>query len=180
MTAMTVEAAARRITADEFLSHDYPVGSELIDGVVFPNDPDFRHQRLCARVHRALDRWAEGPDGHSEAGWGGNWVLGDRHVYKPDVWWAATPPTGSRHEGPPDLAVEVRSPKTWHRDIGRKLAQYGAAGTKELWLVDTPARTVLVYRAGSFDDALEIGPGEKLTSPQLPGFVLALDELFAP
>lgn len=50
--------------------------------------------------------------------------------------------------------------------------------TKELWLVDTPARTVLVYRAGAYDDALELGSGEQLTSPLL-GFTLPIDELFA-
>jgi Uncharacterized protein conserved in cyanobacteria len=179
MTAMTVQAATGRITAHEFLSHDHPIGSELIDGVVHVNDPGFRHQRICGRLYRALAQWADEPDGPGEVGWGGNWVLTDLHVYKPDVWWTTTAPSGSRHDGPPDLAVEVRSQGTWHRDIGRKLAEYGAAGTKELWLVDTPAATVLVYRAGSFDDAIEVGPGERLTSPLLPGFTLAIDELFA-
>jgi hypothetical protein len=39
---------------------------------------------------------------------------------------------------------------------------------------------VLVYRAGeSLDDASEVGPGETLTSPLLPGFSLPIDELFA-
>ncbi|MGH3612082.1 MAG: hypothetical protein ACRDRK_05615 [Pseudonocardia sp.] len=52
-------------------------------------------------------------------------------------------------------------------------------GTKELWLVDTPAHTMLVYRAGSFDDVVEVGPGEQLTSPLLPSFALPVGELFA-
>lgn len=181
MTVRTAAAhpPAARITADEFLSHDYPIGSELIDGVVHVNDPGFRHQEVAGRIYRAFATWSEGPAGRGRAGYGGNWVLSDGHVYKPDVWWAATPPTGSRHAGPPELAVEVRSPKTWHRDIGRKLTEYGAAGTQELWLVDTPASTVLVYRAGSFDDAVEVGPDEQLTSPLLPGFALTINELFA-
>lgn len=38
MTAMTADVASTRITADEFLSRDYPIGSELIDGVVFEAD----------------------------------------------------------------------------------------------------------------------------------------------
>lgn len=178
MTAMTVQATTR-ISADEFLSRDYPIGSELIDGVVHVNDPGFRHQTLCSRIYDALRDWTRGEHGHGKVGWGGNWVLTDHHVYKPDVWWIPTPPTGSRHDGPPALAVEVRSPGTWHRDIGRKLDEYGAADTKELWLVDTPAATVLVYRSGSFDDAIEVGPGEQLTCPLLPGLTVAIDELFA-
>lgn len=179
MTAMTVSATTARITADEFLSRDYPIGSELIDGMVHVSDPDFQHQDVCLRIIAALLAWIGGPSGAGKMGYGGNWVLNDGHVYKPDVWWTATPPTGTRHDGPPDLAIEVRSPRMWHRDIGPKRDEYRAAGTKELWLVDTPARTVLVYRVGSFDDAVEVGPGEQLTTPLLPGFALATGELFA-
>jgi hypothetical protein len=45
------------------------------------------------------------------------------------------------------------------------------------------AETVLVFRrsapdVATFDVALELGRGETLTSPQLPGFELALDDLF--
>lgn len=39
MTAVTTT----RISADEFLSGDYPTGSELIDGVVHMIDATFRH-----------------------------------------------------------------------------------------------------------------------------------------
>lgn len=178
MTAMTVTTT--RISADEFLSGDYPIGSELIDGVVHVNDATFLHQRICSRCYEAIFLWTRAAAGFGRVGWGGNWVLSDSHVYKPDVWWAAVPPDGTRHDGPPDLAVEVRSPKTWHLDIGAKRDEYRRSGTKELWLVDTPARTVFVYRAGeSLDEALELGPGEQLISPLLPGFALAIDDLFA-
>jgi len=39
----------------------------------------------------------------------------------------------SGHDGPPDLAVEVRSPGSWHLDIGPKRDVYEASGTEELW-----------------------------------------------
>ena len=179
MTAMTVRTATALISADEFLSQDHPIGSELIDGVVYLNDPNFRHQLLCSRINEALLLWSRGSDGQGRPGWGGNWVLTDRNVYKPDVWWMANAPSGSRHDGPPDLGVEVRSPGTWHRDIGRKLKRYHEAGTQELWLVDTPANTVLVFRTGAFSEPREVAPGQQLTSPLLPGFALPIDELFA-
>jgi Uma2 family endonuclease len=179
MTAMTVRTATALISADEFLSQDHPIGSELIDGAVYVNDPGFRHQRICRRLFAALDGWVRAHDDTGEAGWGGNWVLNDRNVYKPEVWWTATAPQGARHDGPPDLAVEVRSPGTWHRDVGRKLQRYREAGTKELWLVDTPASTVLVYRVEGFSEPVEVGPGTRLGSPLLPGFALPIDELFA-
>ncbi len=56
---------------------------------------------------------------------------------------------------------------------------YRDAGPRELWLVDTPASSVLIYRAGSFGEPTEVGPGEQLTSRPLPGFALPIDELLA-
>lgn len=183
MTAMTVPAAAPRITAEEFLADDYPVGSELVDGVVHRNDPAFLHQEVVSRLLRALAAWAASEEGHGRAGVGGNWVLDDRHVYKPDVWWRAVRPRGTRNDGPPDLAVEVRSPGTWALDVGPKLRRYGTAGTAELWLVDPPAQSVLVFRrdgsGAGFAAAVEIGGAEALSSPLLPGFALTPGELFA-
>jgi Uma2 family endonuclease len=58
--------------------------------------------------------------------------------------------------------------------------EFPRLGLRELWLVDTDARIVLVFRrsaarAGAFDDAREIE--DTLTSPQLDGFELPLVEL---
>jgi Uma2 family endonuclease len=182
MTAMTAHVATPRITADEFLSRDYPIGSELIDGVVCEMDPAFDHQEVVARLMMSLRSWAV-EQGLGRVGVGGIWVLSDGHVYKPDVWWKRERPRGVRNDGPPDLAIEVRSPGTWALDVGPKLKQYEAAGTTELWLVDTPSSTVLVFRRDDsgpgFADAVEFGVGESLTSPLLPGFALPVDDLFA-
>jgi Uma2 family endonuclease len=84
----------------------------------------------------------------------------------------------------PDIAIEVRSPSTWRYDVGVKRSLYEREGLRELWLIDTRAQTVLVFRrsrqeAAAFDVALELERDEQLTSPQLPGCALALDELFA-
>ena len=72
----------------------------------------------------------------------------------------------------------------WRYDVGAKRAVYERGGLPELWLVDDRAQSVLVYRRSApaeptFDVALELARGETLTSPQLPGFALSLDELFA-
>lgn len=183
MTAMTVHAArSDRITADTFLSGDYPIGSELIDGVVYVMDPAFLHQEVALRLVEVLRDWSR-DHGLGRVGYGGNWVLSDGHVYKPDVWWAAERPRGTRHVGPPELAIEVRSPGTWALDVGPKLRRYEEAGASEVWLVDPTSNSVLVFRrqAGEpgFADAVEIGQGEALVSPLLPGFALDVEALFA-
>lgn len=79
--------------------------------------------------------------------------------------------------------MEARSPSTWRYDVGSKKTAYEGHGLAELWLVDTKAEEVLVFRRSGpsgrrFDVALELGLGEGLESPLLPGFRLALDELF--
>ncbi len=83
----------------------------------------------------------------------------------------------------PDLAAEVRSPSTWRYDIGAKKAGYERHGLPELWLVDTAAEEVLVFRRSSpgataFDVALELDRSQRLESPLLPGFGLDPAELF--
>jgi Uma2 family endonuclease len=112
--------------------------------------------------------------------------LAESNLYIPDVWWSAEgnapDMAAASSERPPDLVVEVRSVGTWRYDIGPERAVYERAGVAELWLVDTPASTVLAYRrsrtAAEFDLDLEIGPGEVLATPLLDGFHLALDDLF--
>ncbi len=84
----------------------------------------------------------------------------------------------------PNLAIEVRSESTWRYDIGVKKRTYEERGLPELWLVDTRAQAVRMFRrsapdAAVFDVVLELERDETLTSPQLPGFSLALGELFA-
>ncbi len=83
-----------------------------------------------------------------------------------------------------DIAVEVRSPATWRYDIGERKAGYERHGLTELWLLDTAAEVVLVFRrsqpnAAAFDVALELGGAEELTSPRLPGFAPAVESLFS-
>jgi Uma2 family endonuclease len=68
--------------------------------------------------------------------------------------------------------------------VGLKRAGYERHGLPELWLVDTVARTVLVYRrsttgAAAFDVALELTEDEHLTSPLLPGFSLDVGAIFS-
>ena len=83
----------------------------------------------------------------------------------------------------PDLVVEVRSPSTWRCDIGVKKAYYELHGAAELWLVDTAADVVLAFRRSSpkaehLDVSVELAAGETLTSPLLPGFAVAVAEIF--
>jgi Uma2 family endonuclease len=154
MTAMPV---AEPMTAQEFLAR--------------PHDPAERGWEL---IRGAL------VDMHD--------LIGPRDVYGPDVLWYRDGRAPRRDDDRPyplgDLAVEVRSPSTWRYDIGAKKSGYERAGLPELWLVDTAADEVLVFRrserdAPQFDVAPEFERADTLTSPLLPGFALKLDAVFA-
>jgi Uma2 family endonuclease len=93
------------------------------------------------------------------------------------------PADGTHLDFAPELVVEVRSPSTWRYDTTIKFRTYESAGVAEVWLVDTAANTVLVYRRSvasspTFDVALELGVEEHLTSPLLEDFTLNIAELF--
>lgn len=51
-------------------------------------------------------------------------------------------------EGAPALAVEVISPGNTRKEVREKLADYLAAGTQLIWIIDSGRRTVAVHRPG--------------------------------
>lgn len=177
------------LSADDYLATDRerPRFTELIHGEVFLNTPSLRHQRIGARIQFLLQLWCEQAPGRGEAPLSVDAKLSDGDVYAPDVWWvceANRPARDAKHlVGPPDLAVEIRSPSTWRFDVGMKFETYERAELPELWLVDTASNSILVYRRSSpaaktFDVALEFSDGERLTSPMLPGLSVDITALF--
>jgi Uma2 family endonuclease len=79
----------------------------------------------------------------------------------------------------PDLAVDVISKYNTPREMERKLADYFAAGVRQVWYVHhAPRREVWVHVAPESPTVL--GEGESLQGGDLlPGFRLELKELFA-
>jgi Uma2 family endonuclease len=186
MEAMTV---AQRMTAQEFLAWDGPRETNLVEGeIVMPQQRPV-HQDVLVSVLRALAQWTGAPAGHGKVSLALDVGLDEGNVYAPDVLWYR-PGRAPGYDEPrpyplPDIAVEVRSPSTWRYDVGAKKSAYERHGLPELWLVDTAADEVLVFRRSTpsvpiFDVAEELARGDALTSPLLPGFALALHELFPP
>ena len=160
---------------------------QLIDGELVMNEPSRMHNESQGCVYFALRQWAKAAAGRGWTGVPLDVQIDDRNVHSPDVVWYRSDRAPRRDDPPPypapDLAVEVRSPRTWRFDIGRKKENYERHGVGELWLVDTAADVVFVFRrsrpeAPRFDVSLDFSPGEMLTSPLLPGFGLAVAEIF--
>ena len=190
---MDAVTATAEMNAAEFLAlglrPEGIVHQELIEGELVVNEPSRSHNDSQFEIAVGLKLWTRGAP---ERGWVGlplDVRLDDRNVYEPDIVWYRHGRVPGRSEPPPypmpDLAVEVRSPSTWRFDIGAKKANYERYGLAELWLVDTAADAVLVFRrskpeAPRFDVSLELTTDETLTSPLLPGFLLPVSEIFAP
>ena len=188
---MDAVTATAQMTAAEFLAlPEDETGRrwELIDGELVMSEPSWTHSDSQGCVYSALRQWIAGDRGSGAVGLPLDVRFGGRDVYCPDVVWyreARAPERGDQAPYPvPDLAVEVRSPSTWRYDVGVKKANYERHGVAELWLIDTAADVVIVFRraapaAPDFDVSVELGADEALTSPLLPGFSLAVAEIFA-
>jgi len=184
-----MSATATRMTAEEY----YAVTVEgdrkqLVDGEIVVNEPKLIHGLLQLRLAVAIGNWANAGANRGQAFTPSDVRMDEHNVYGPDLLWFSAEHVPADLDAyadrVPDLCVEIRSASTWRYDIGAKKRVYEAGGLPELWLVDDAAETVLVYRRSrpesrTFDVALELGRGETLSSPQLPGFTLALEELFA-
>jgi Uma2 family endonuclease len=185
---MSAVPVAQRMTAEEFLALPEPLHrrhTELIDGEIVVHEPLPLHQQVKGELFYALTQWCKQVPGRGRTWLPLDVLIDESNVFAPDLLWyreeAGPDHHGGRPSPVPALAVEVRSPSTWRFDIGVKKAAYEREGLPELWLVDTDAKVVLIFRRSaedvpSFDVALEVT--DVLTSPQLEGFELALGEFF--
>ena len=85
-------------------------------------------------------------------------------------------------QSPPLLVVEVLSPSNTPRDIEERLADYRIIGVPECWLASFADRTirVLVLTANGYVELASFGMGNTLRSEALPGFELAVNDVYGP
>lgn len=161
--------------------------TQLIDGAMVIDEPLLGHALAQSVLLGELYHWTTDKPGRGFASVPADVVVSPHDVYAPDVWWLreerVPDPLEGRLPGLPDLAVEIRSASTWRFVVGTKKSRYEAGGLPELWLVDTEAASVLVFRRSApevarFDIELELAGGDELGSPLLAGFALPVGRLF--
>jgi len=167
------------------LSEDEP--GELVDGRLEEEEvPDFVHEALVALLIHLFGGWVF-PRGGMVGGSEVKLVLGDRQGRKPDlvVYLPSSPMPPGRGpvRVPPDIAVEVVSPRP--RDIRRdrvdKLYDYAAFGIRFYWLVDPELRTLEILELGwdgRYVHALGATSGTLDAVPGCEGLVVDLDALW--
>lgn len=84
--------------------------------------------------------------------------------------------------GAPDIVVEILSPGNNKKEVKIKYDLYEEFGVKEYWVVYPVERTVVRYilnKEGKFiTEGGALTFGDKITTPILPGFELAIDDVF--
>lgn len=161
---------------------------EIIDGELYVSTaPHARHQITQDRVLFALLAWSEQP-GRGIAISGAGLIFASDQAVIPDVLWVSSArlPVVFRGDGrlhaAPELVVEVLSPgaDNEQRDRETKRKLYSRQGVQEYWIVDWVEQTVQVYRReqATLGLVLTLAATDRLTSPLLPGFSLAVGDLF--
>ena len=105
------------------------------------------------------------------------------HVRAPDAAFvrseraAAAQETPGFFPGPPDVAVEVVSPRDIYTDVDDKVADWLDAGTLAVIVVDPRRRTVKVHRSPA--DAVVLTEDDTLTvEDAVPGWKLPVSDIF--
>jgi Uma2 family endonuclease len=158
---------------------------ELVDRVLVEKAMGFRESCLAAALAALLWRFVRERNLGQVSGEQGMVRLAEGLVRGPDfafTSWERLPDRRMPQERvpalAPDLAVEVLSPGNTEEEMARKRREYFAAGVRLVWLIDPDGRTVAVYT--SPEQVTLLDEGRTLDGGDvLPGFTLALRELFA-
>ncbi len=149
---------AENVTYEDYLSGEYGIHAEWINGVVIEMSP-------IEESHDALSRFSSALfDTYLELTGGGR-VLQDPMVMKtspslpgrqpdlqvllPDRMHLLKP---TEVAGAANLVVEIVSPESMKRDRGDKFEEYEQGGVQEYWIVDRIHKEALFYVRG--DDGL--------------------------
>jgi Uma2 family endonuclease len=158
---------------------------QLIEGDLYMAPaPNRYHQTISRNLEYILMRYLEehpiGELYHAPF----DVYLSNVDVFQPDILFVSNENrqilTDAGAEGPPDLVVEVLSPKTRNLDLMQKCRVYAREGVRELWIIDPETQTVFVYR---FEEQLSEPVMTKtgdtiLTTPIFPGLEIELERMF--
>ena len=169
------------VTVEDLLSGPWPESGELWDGVFLVRSPSGGwHGALGARLGSALIEHVAGSRGVVLGASAGYVVArGPDRVLSPDVSYVAERsriPARGFVEGPPDLAVEVRSPDDTWTAVIQKGGTWIAHRTPVVVCVDPFTRRVSVHRPAFPPE--ERGPGETFSLRPALDLDLPVDELF--
>jgi len=175
-------AATTSLTIDDFerLPADAVQQRELLDGELIDvsgNTP--RHNKIRDRLLSRLMAWAEAQAAGEVISEQEYDFLGNAHG--PDVSFFGPEKQvlldldKRVQRFVPDLAIEVASASDTYDSLLRKKERYRRAGTTEVWLISAENAEIAIY--GPDRDRI-LRAGDTLSSEVLPGFAIAVNDLF--
>jgi Uncharacterized protein conserved in cyanobacteria, COG4636 len=177
-----VTAVKQRLTEEEFLRlPDDGRKYELVEGEAREVPAGVLHDAIVMRIGFLMYPSAQKVGFLAASSAGFKMVTGN--IRSPDVSLVlrerlpeGKPPQGFL-EGAPDLAIEVLSPNEDWAELGRKLGEYFASGTKQVWLVDPEKHMVTVYK--SLTEVRVFYADDEISTELLPSFRCKVSELLA-
>jgi len=158
--------------------------ADLIDGVIYMASPDTLTQNeLTGFLWNLMRLCCELKDMGRVFGSRFAFVLSPHSAPEPDVAFVRKERLHlvQEHgmEGGPDIAVEIVSRDSRHRDLVKKRRLYQEAGVSEYWLIDPLKKQALFLclQAGQYEP-VPFEEGRIFRSAALPGFFLDVDWLF--
>ena len=187
MAIATPKQAPLRMTWEEFLAWgDEDTRAEWVDGEVIILSPTSRkHQKQGHFLLRLICEFLDdNPIGE---------VFNDVFLMRlperpsgrmPDILYVSNEHldrlTETYVNGPADLAIEIVSPDSEHRDRTEKLAEYERAGVSEYWWVDEKRQAARFFQLGGDGQYQEVFPDEHgvYRSAAITGLWLRLEWLW--
>lgn len=158
---------------------------QVVDGdLIMSPAPTTRHQHILASIFVELWGFAKSRRRGVVLCSPLDVILSEDNVVQPDIVYVSNKRRSivvrEGFRGTPDLCVEILSPSNRDLDLNAKRLLYARFGLPELWIVDPDANTLHLFRLHENHQApLKVfGANDTLTSRLLPGFSLALNEVF--
>jgi Uma2 family endonuclease len=185
LRSMGMPMSNRTMTEADLMNlEDDSCRHELVAGVIVAEPfPTPRHDRAVRRLRRILEEFVEA-HGLGEVFGDTGYVLArdPDTVRGPDLSFVSRERLSNLDDarwfsGAPDLAVEILSPSNRRGELHAKVADYLAAGTRLVWVVDPSKRAVTTYRTLLSPQRLE-PPAALDGEDVLPGLRIPLESIF--
>jgi Uma2 family endonuclease len=176
---------SERERRDRFYDEITPsMKAEFINGEIIVHSPVSRAHLEASGNLLSLLKWHATKNGLGEVYSEKALVCLTRNDYEPDITFfnsAKVAQFSANHMKfpAPDLAVEILSSSTEHRDRGIKFRDCAAHGVAEYWLVNTDTSELEQYKAqnGTFHLAIKSNSGD-VQSSAIPGLRLPIAAIF--
>lgn len=176
----------RRATLEDLYKE--PGKAELIAGrIVQYMATEYKPHRVASKIFRSLDDYSTqikmGEAFTDNMGFAIPELSSGRESFSPDAAYYSGPlPQNLMRfiEGPPTLAVEVRSENDDDGEISDKRTDYFEAGTKVVWDVDPIAECIHKYLPSDPSRPVTYTRGQTADSePAVPGWKVDVDWIFS-